>query len=167
MRGQTKLGCSFRRLVSGWAHREQLRLDILEGLEFQGIARRVQEKHGRLLACLAFEPGIGFYDELHAGSLHALRQCAPLLRPKDHAEMRYGYALPIDGIVMTRQLAVASQIGIQMTHELMAEKIEVHSVSGTAAFSAPQNVLVKAASLIDVAHLNGDMKRSQRVIHGN
>src|ERR1700679_212736 len=75
--------------------------------------------------------------------------------------MGHRHSLSIHRIVVARPLAGSAPIGIQMADELMAVKIEVHPVSGTAAFGAPQNVLVEAAGFVDVAHLDGNVKRCQ------
>src|SRR5258707_694608 len=52
--------------------------DVLEGFEFQGIARGVEKEHRCLLAREAFEPDIGFDDEFDGLFAQSAFQCFPV-----------------------------------------------------------------------------------------
>ena len=52
-------------------------LNMLKRFEFNGVAGRVEEKHGGLLAGFVFEADVGFDDEFGAGGLHAIGEFIP------------------------------------------------------------------------------------------
>src|SRR5690606_31716290 len=71
-------------------------VEILEGLELQRIARRVEEEHGGLLARFALEAHIGFDHEPGAGVLQLLGQRFPDGHLEDRAKMAYRHIVIID-----------------------------------------------------------------------
>ena len=66
---------------------------VLERLELQRVAARVQQEHGCLLARLALEADCRFHREVRARCDEPVRQILPVLHLKQHAEMRDGHVV--------------------------------------------------------------------------
>jgi len=52
-----------------------------------------------------------------------------------------------------------------MTDELIAVEIEVHPMRGCWALAAAEDASIEATRFVDVAHLDGNVKWCQRLIH--
>jgi hypothetical protein len=72
--------------------------------------------------------------------------------------MRHGHILAIHGVVhgTTWRFRV-----IEMSNELVAEKVEIHPVGRTASFGAAQQTTVEAARLSQVMHGNSQVEGLQ------
>ena len=91
----------------------------------------------------------------------ALGERMERLHLQHHTAMRHRHAVPVHMIVVLPDLAVLAERRVQVTHELVAEQIEVDPLRVAAAFGAPERVLVEAPRFGDVAHLHGDVERGQ------
>jgi hypothetical protein len=58
-------------------------------------------------------------------------------------------------------LALRPKGGIQMTNQLMAVKVEIYPLRVAATFGAPKDCLIEASRLIDISHLQSNVKRRQ------
>src|SRR5215813_11719576 len=106
--------------------REQLSVDVLERLELEGVARRVEEKKRCLLSGLALETDVRLDHETDPVLLQSLGQRRPGIHFQHHTAVRYRHAVAIDRVVVRRDPSLRAQGGIQVAHELMAEQVEVH-----------------------------------------
>ena len=77
---------------------EQL-ADVLEGLEFQGVAAGIEEEQRRLLAHLPLEAHVRFDDERRAALAQPLRQAFPVLPRQHHAKVRHRYVVAVHGVL--------------------------------------------------------------------
>src|ERR1700730_17689698 len=137
---------------------KQLRGNIQERLEFEGIAGRVTDKERGLLARCVHEPGAGFDDPIDMVLPESRRQLRPLRRFEYHAAVRYRHGMTVNQVAVGRDAPVAPQLRIEVADELMAEHVEIDPVGRAAALGASENFRVEASCLRDVPHLNGDMK---------
>src|SRR3954467_13304424 len=136
--------------------REELRLDILECLELQGIPGRVQEKQGGLLARLTLEADVRLDDKLHAVLFQPLSQPLPVAHFQHDAKVWNGHTMPIHRVVVGGDASIRTQAGVQMTHKLVPEQVEIHPFTRTAPLGTPEQPLVEAARFLDVAHLDSN-----------
>jgi len=133
---------------------------ILEGLELQGIAARVKEKHCRLLADLALEADMGLDDETDAGRSQLVSQFLPFGHRQHHAKMAHRHIVAIH----CAGVAVSGLVRAQMRNDLVTVEIEINPLGRGTAFGAAQQTAVKGARLGQVVHGKGEMKRGLR--HG-
>lgn len=70
--------------------REQRR-HVGEGLELDGVARRIEKEHGGLLAHFALKADVRLDDEVHFGGLQLVSQFSPLRHAERGAEMAHRY----------------------------------------------------------------------------
>src|SRR5689334_2356480 len=77
--------------------REQL-VDAAEGFEFQRIAGRVAEEHGRLFADLAGEADMRRDAEDDARGVQARCQSVPIIPLQHDAEMRNRYVMAVNRV---------------------------------------------------------------------
>jgi len=133
---------------------------ILEGLELQGIAAGVKEKHCRLLPDLALEADMGLDDEADPCCGQLVSQLLPFGHRQHHAEMAYRHVVTIHGA----GVAVSGLVRAQMGDDLMTVEIEIDPLRRGTAFGAAQQTAVKGARLGQVVHGKGEMKRGLR--HG-
>jgi hypothetical protein len=131
------------------------RFHALEGLELNGIAKRVQEEHRGLLAGLAFEADVGLDDELGANGFELGSKLLPLRQIHHQTEMPHRHAVAINfafgGFGVHR--------GAQMRDDLMAVKIEVHPIWAAAPFRAAEQIAIKGAGLVEISDGKGEVKR--------
>lgn len=140
---------------------EQLRFDILEGLEFQGVATGIEEKHRGLFSRLSLKADVGFDDEFDALFLQAIRQGLPAVHRQYDAEMRNGNAVTVDGVDVCGDASCRTNGWIQVADDLVTEEIEVDPGLVAAAFTATEQVAIKGPGLGDVTHLKGEVKGSK------
>jgi len=77
---------------------KQLRFDVLERFELDGIAAGIQEKHGGLFAGLPAEANTGFDDESHTGLFQLARELIPNWKFQNCAEVRHRNIVIVDDI---------------------------------------------------------------------
>jgi len=77
---------------------------ILERLEFKSVAARVKEKHGGLLAYLAFKPNVRFDHKLGTKRLQTFGQRFPLLPTQNDAEVRNRDIVSVDRVAVNALL---------------------------------------------------------------
>jgi len=124
---------------------EQL-TDVLKGLEFEGISRRIQKEHGSLFAGKAFKSDVGLDDEPDAALSQALFQVMPLVPFEDHAIVRDGYFVAIDRIgVKTFRVGGPR---FQVDHPLMAIQIKIHPGVRTTPFFAAEYLAVEGSGFL-------------------
>src|SRR5579871_22222 len=144
--------------------REQLPPDVLEGLELECIAGRIEQEHRRLFAGLSLEPDGRLDLEPHTVLAQPLGQPMPLRHLEYRAAMRDRHAVAVDGVVVGGDPAVLAERRIQVADELVTEQVEVDPVRVAASLAAAEHVRVEPARLVEVAYLHGDVKGRQR--HG-
>src|SRR5690606_14789940 len=137
---------------------EQL-AQILERLEFQGIAAGIEQEHGRLLAHLALEAHIGLDDELRTEGLQAFRQGFPLIPFQDDAEMRHRHVVSVHRIGVG--VFLGCRPGMLVDHELVAVEVEIHPLRAGPAFFQAEDLAVEAAGGRQVVHRDGQMEGGQ------
>src|SRR5471032_3228767 len=141
------------------------RSDVRKRLDLERIARRVQEKHGRLFADFALEAHMRFNDEFHAGRREFVRCRLPLIHRQHHAEVPDRDCIAI----YLARLPMTDFVRREMRHDLMPVEIEVHPVGRTPAFRAAEQVAIKLTGGCDVMDRKSEMKRgngSGGVAHG-
>src|SRR5262245_10979506 len=106
---------------------------VLEGLEFERVARRIVEEERRLFADFAAEADARLDHEARATGAQSLGQRFPGLPRQHDAEMRHGYILAVDFVEVQR----ASR-GIEVRDELMTEEIEVDPLPRAASLRAAE-----------------------------
>src|SRR5690349_3102456 len=109
-------------MSSGWAglFGEYL-AHVAKRLEFQRIARRIEEEHGGLFTGLALEADMRLDDEAYAGGLETVGQRLPLVHGQDGAEMAHRHVVAIHRIAR----AGAGFFRREMRHHLVAIEIEI------------------------------------------
>src|SRR5471030_184418 len=141
------------------------RSDVRKRLDFERIARRVQEEHGRLFANFTLEAHMRLDDEFHPGRGEFVRCRLPLIHRQHHAEVP-----DRDGIaVYLARLPMTDFVRREMGHDLVPVEIEVHPVGRAAAFRATEQVAIKLTGGRNVMDRKGEMKRgngSSGVAHG-
>lgn len=105
--------------------------DVSEGFELQGIAGRVQEEHGGLLAYLTFKAGVRLDDEGDPGSAHARSEFFPFWRREDDAEVWDGNLMAVDQVSRGWNRGACGgelrgRLGPEVGDDLMAVKVEVN-----------------------------------------
>lgn len=148
-------------MSTGKSGGEQLRFDILKGLEFQGVAAGIEKKHGGLFARLPLEADVGLDDEFDVVFAQSIREGLPAVHSKDDAEMRDGDAVTIDGIHVSRDAALRADVRVQMTDDLVAEEVEIDPGLVTATFTAAKQSTIKGSGFSDITDLKREMKRSE------
>ena len=134
---------------------------ILEGLEFEGIAARVEQEHGGLLANLSFESNVRFDHKFGTERLEALCQRFPFFPSQDDAEVRNRNVVPVDRVAVNALLRGGFRVFVN--HQLMPVKVEVDPlVTGTTLFQA-KDLSVKSAGCSQV--VNGDGEVEWRKAH--
>ena len=71
----------------------------MEGLELQRIARRIEEKEGRLLAGKAFKANIRLDNERNFFLRQAIGKFLPIFHGQDCTEMTHRHLIAIDIIM--------------------------------------------------------------------
>lgn len=71
----------------------------MEGLEFEGVAGRIEEEEGCLFAGQAFKPNAGFDDELGVSRDKFRRQRLPLRHCQDCSEMAHRNCVTVNVIM--------------------------------------------------------------------
>ena len=74
--------------------------DVLEGLEFEGVAGRVEQEHRGLLAGLTLEAHVRLDHEFHAGAAHALGERVERLHLQHDTTVRHRHAVAVDVIAV-------------------------------------------------------------------
>src|SRR5260370_15874043 len=74
------------------SRREQLRLDVLERLELQGISGRIEEEQRGLLSRLALEADVRLDHEFDLMLLEPVGQRPPLIHFQHHTAVRNRHA---------------------------------------------------------------------------
>lgn len=74
--------------------------DISEGLELQGITRRVEKEHGGLFADFALEANVWLDDEIDTSVVETLGESVPFFHRKNDTEVGNGNIVAVDRIVM-------------------------------------------------------------------
>src|SRR5712691_6499536 len=70
--------------------------DVLECLELECVAARVEEEHRRLLADLTLEAHVRLDDEAHARGLQLDGEPLPLTHRQDRTEVAHGDVVSVD-----------------------------------------------------------------------
>src|SRR5712671_5889981 len=117
--------------------------DVLERLELERVAGRIEQEHRRLFARPAAKSNRRLDHELDAVTAKAIRKRAPIVELEHDAVVRYRHALPVDRIVEGVDLARPTEIRIEVAHDLVAEQVEVHPVDIAAPLRATDDVAVK------------------------
>src|SRR5882724_6978319 len=72
--------------------------------------------------------------------------------------MRHRHPVTIDRVVVRSDAPRGPQGRIQVTHELVAEQVEINPLRRAAPFGTSEDRLVEVSRLVDVAHLHSDVK---------
>ena len=107
-------------------------LERRKSFEFDGVARRIEKKHGRLLPWLAFEANVRLNHKMGTCSGEFVCQCLPLRHVQHRAKVAYRNIVAID----RAGLCVATFIRCEVSNDLVTIKIEVNPISRTTAFGA-------------------------------
>jgi hypothetical protein len=137
--------------------------EVGEGFEFKGVAGGVKEEHGRLLAYLAFEAGVGLDDEGDVGGAEAVGEELPVVLLEDNAKVRDGDVVTVHGIAGGAKVAGCG-LGLAVGNDLVAEEVEVDRGVGAAAFGAGKDGSVEVASGVEVVDGEGDVEGAQHVL---
>lgn len=78
--------------------REELAVDVSEGLELNSIATWVEKKHGGLFAWRSLKADMGFYDKVNPRILEVSRQFLESRNLQNCAEVRDWNIMSINGI---------------------------------------------------------------------
>lgn len=113
-----------------------------EGLEFEGVAGRVEAEHRPLLPGLVGEPSVGGADELDVGTLEPSGQAVELLDVERHAEVRDGYVMTVYRVV-PRDADASSEH--EVGDDLVAEEVPVHPGVGVTTLPTAEHLPVEAA----------------------
>src|SRR5215469_5705611 len=146
--------------------REQLAADVAEGLEFQGVAGRIENEERRLLTRGVGEARVRLNHPLDLMPLQPLGEPLPLVRLEHHSEMRDRYAVAVDRIEVRCEPALRTEALIQVANELVAIEIEIHPVARAPSFRAAEHPAIEAPRLVQVAHLYCHVKGRQRHARG-
>lgn len=126
-----------------------------KSLELKRIAAWVHEKHGGLLANLAFEPNVGLDHKLGSRSFQSVSQFIPLFHGQNYTEVFGRY-----GVAIHAAVGFATHFfWCQVRHQLVAVKVEVYPVWGTSAFFTANYLAVKFARDCNVSHRKSKMER--------
>src|SRR5450830_1829187 len=128
---------------------------IGKAFHFDGIAGRIQEEHGCLLAGFPGKADAGRKHELDLGACgQYVRQLAPVIHWQDDAQMRHRHHV----------LAYLAGIGhlewlTQMQRQLMSEKIDIDPGIGAAPFFASQQIAIEVAGGMQIVDVIGEMEK--------
>ena len=156
MRCSCTFGNAFAKKSKGRSGRfgEKL-IHIPKSLEFQGITRWIQEKHGGLFPDFAFKPDVGLDNK--GDALGPKRFGEPLkgIPGEHHAVMRNGNILPVYGV------GVQGLFGLRfvVNDDLMTKDVKIDPMITASAFFASQDIPVKTTTGFQVVNGNGDVKR--------
>lgn len=126
---------------------------IAEGLELEGVARRIEEEESPLLAWLALEADLWLHDEGMGGTTEAVDQAIPGV-PREHgAEMVERHHVIAD-------LRAGGGFGIivDVCGELVAEEVEIDPVLGLAPDLAADDLAIEISGAFFVLHCEGHVK---------
>jgi hypothetical protein len=116
---------------------------IAERFEFQGIARRVQEKHGRLLPGLTLETNVGLDHKCDARCLDLLGENMEFIPVQHHAKVGHRHVVTIHRVVMLLDFFRG-----EMGDDLMTEQVEIDPLFTGPSFGAAQHCAVKVPCLV-------------------
>src|SRR6185503_5317395 len=125
---------------------------IREGLELEGVPRRVAEEERRLLPHLAGEADLGLDQELDPCRAQALDPRAPALHREHDPEVAHGHVVPVDHI--GRERVLLRHVG----RELVPEEVEIDPALRAAPDRTAQQARVEGARRLDVAHGEGEVE---------
>src|ERR1700722_16327827 len=111
-----------------WSSSKQLAVDIPECLEFQGIARWIEEKQGGLLTGLPFETDVGLNDKLDPVLLQPVCQRLPIVHFQHYAAVWYRNPMTINRVVVSGNMSLRTEGAVEVTDELMTEQVEINPV---------------------------------------
>ena len=124
-----------------------------EALDFNRVTRRVTKKHRPLLARLARVAHVGWQHKFDLCGLQPLRQGLPVGQRQHQAKVRHG----------DQSVAHAAGVGrfeglAQVHGELVIKEVEIDPSGGAAAFGAAQHLAIKAAGLVEIGDMEGEVK---------
>ncbi len=137
--------------------REQ-RAEVVEALELQRIAGRIEEKHGSLLAHFALKANVGFDHKHHARTLQPFRERLPLVHREHDAEVGDWHVVPVDWIAMLG-LCCRFPAMFDVRDDLVPKQIEVDPLRSTPALRAAKNCPIKVPGGVQIIDWESDMKR--------
>src|SRR5690606_16148523 len=138
--------------------REDLCL-VLEGLEFEGVARGVEEEHGCLFAGLAAEADVGFDHEGDARRPEPVRQRMPVVPVEDEAEMGNRNMVAVDLVRDSFRCGIAALAQApQMSDNLVSEEIEADPAFVRTALGTAEQAAVEFPGARQIIDRESDME---------
>lgn len=131
--------------------------EVVERLEFQGIAGRIVKEHRRLLAHLPPEADMGLDHERDPGLRHPVSQRPPIRHRQHDAKMRHRHVMAVDGIAERRMPAPR----LQMRHDLMAEQVKIDPVLGASPFRTAEHATIESPRRGKVIDRESDVEGSE------
>jgi hypothetical protein len=137
---------------------------VRHGLKLDGIARRIQEKHGGLLTNLALKPNVGLNHKLRTRLGQSVGKALPFRHGEHHAKMTHWNVVAIDRVFSAMTGLPFGQVG----NNLVAVKIKVNPFLGASTLGAAQEPTVKVTGLLKIVNGKGKVERmrNRRGLHG-
>lgn len=128
---------------------------ILEGFKLKGIATRVQEKHGGLLAYLSLEANVGLNDKFNAVGFELVCEVVPLLPTENSAEVANWNIFSIHLV----SFGVGEFIRLDVCRKLVTKEVEVNPLVSAPSNITAQEASIKLAGFFDVTNWKSEVER--------